>query len=971
MSHPERGASVLTAILGFAVFATVAYGVYAIIPENSASQTAATLAAVSADTASKADLQGPERCVSPLKERQEAGGESSVSDASVQNICVRGCLYRVTVVNGNTKIVASDLAAHANGQVSQSYIDNNKCIVQQCDAAGKCIDVTAASISGGSLDAFLTSHIAISAAPQIMENPDLQQVLALAKTDPAAAQKALSSLSPQLQQAYQAVQADAVKQNNAEIQSNIDTIREIGGTASGEAQNLQLEIDRLRNENRNLAQVNPEIVTSQASLAANTAGRSPGAAVSPGDGIEYASHQSSFGQPQSSGSGQAGLPLPLNSEEARRFAAYDPDTATPAQTAEHAALQARVEAVARQDRIVTENRMQQVLPKPPVDFPTSDRDWTGTSAQTSDAAAAIGGNKFGGNTFGGRLFGGNLFGGNKFGASADAIPEGSNTPSAEFSQGDFALAPSDNGNVPPQVSPAPPSPQADNADLERQQFADANAAPQGAEPTPITKLEQSKLEEENAAPQNVQSPYGNNKFGGNTFGGFTFGGAKFGASARTNESGTPQISGNEIDQAKFSEANAAPQGSASPYGNRTFGGNIFGGNVFGGNLFGGNRFGASAADGKEEMDAPLQTTGPQLEREVTPASPVVPSPSVSPEMRTNDLEMAKFNEANAEPQQSPPAQPGDLDRAKFEEANAAPQGEAPREATSPPQQAPRPDGTAPSTIEESDGFCFATAGNASQRLYLVNRGYQCDATGLGSYSCTMQKGAAGCTPPFNPTPAPAATPRQTTTSAPANQQTPPPQPGTSPQQAPVVPQVAPPSGRPCLTTGCGPGDVVPAGGGFCVVSQVPLIVVPVAAGSPFPANCYNTVPPGATTPPVQTLNQNMPLYDTQGNPCRDANHPNYPFANQIECKTVKPAPLPWQRPVAPPTPSSTTQNPVYQPGWQSPTPAAIQQTGGQCYATANNVDQRVYLSLRSYGCFGTTYPMACSKTDSGGANGCL
>ncbi len=250
-----------------------------------------------------------------------------------------------------------------------------------------------------------------------------------------------------------------------------------------------------------------------------------------------------------------------------------------------------------------------------------------------------------------------------------------------------------------------------------------------------------------------------------------------------------------------------------------------------------------------------------------------------------------------------------------------------------PTPQPRPDGRPPASgIEEQSGICFASAANSSERLYLVNRGYRCDATGVGSYSCTLTKGADGCAPYFNPLP-----------------------PLPPIQAAPQPPRPATPGAQPT------PRPTQPGG-------------TPTVSPETPPA----TVPATPSQPQQPVLTSKPPLYDSQGNPCTDTNHPNYPFANQIECRTVKPVPLPWQTgsnrittsqlPVI--APNIPQQDRLYVPSYQGSVVAAIEQSGGRCFAVATNMNQHAYLSALRYTCWGNGYPQSCGKPDTGIVNSC-
>ncbi len=297
---------------------------------------------------------------------------------------------------------------------------------------------------------------------------------------------------------------------------------------------------------------------------------------------------------------------------------------------------------------------------------------------------------------------------------------------------------------------------------------------------------------------------------------------------------------------------------------------------------------------------------------------------------------------------------------------------------------PRPDGTAPKQgIEENSGYCLATAGSSSERLWLVNRGYQCDATGQGSYSCTMQKGAAGCAPSFNPTPSTPAAPQApqksgtapapTTRSAGASQGS-----GAAQQQQTGTPQGsgAPQPQQPYTPSNAQLQQAIPqqgtvlSGDYFCVTSKDPLIVMPLSAGQAMPANCYNAeyqraqnaANAGATQAQNSPLTQ-KPMWDTQtGLPCTNE------FANKIVCGTVQSVPLPWQKPAA--TPGVTAQNLQNYPGWQPGAAAPVSQTGGMCYASIYNGDQFTYAIARGYTCQYGMYPTVCSKPDLGAPSSC-
>ncbi len=124
MSRSQRGAAVLNVLLSFAAFATVAYGIYEIIPTNAASQTAAAVLTESttegATASSKIGLQGPKQCDAPLEEKDQAptdtvSTESKPEDEGLKKECVPGCLYRV---QASGDVIATDLCALSTKEAS-------------------------------------------------------------------------------------------------------------------------------------------------------------------------------------------------------------------------------------------------------------------------------------------------------------------------------------------------------------------------------------------------------------------------------------------------------------------------------------------------------------------------------------------------------------------------------------------------------------------------------------------------------------------------------------------------------------------------------------------------------------------------------------------------------------------------------------------------------------------------------------
>ncbi len=278
-----RGTSVLAALVFVAVLSTIAYAVHAIVPNDPLAQTAS--ATLAADTTFEpneakgeplqvtpllANLSGDERCKAPIenKEKSEIGGaeEPSSKDESVQTACVRGCRYDISIAKGVTKVLAKDLAVKSNGEIDQQYVAINKCAVRQCDESGKCIALDTASMSDQTLSSLLAAKSRVNAAlVQIKESPDLQKALQQMQSGSFDSYNKLSSGDQDL---IKSAQQEQIRQNDAQIKSNLEIIRSMANDPPEARSKVEAENARLVTETENLKRVSSILGKSQSSISA-------------------------------------------------------------------------------------------------------------------------------------------------------------------------------------------------------------------------------------------------------------------------------------------------------------------------------------------------------------------------------------------------------------------------------------------------------------------------------------------------------------------------------------------------------------------------------------------------------------------------------------------------------------------------------------------------------------------------------
>ncbi|MBV9159177.1 MAG: hypothetical protein JO019_01105 [Candidatus Kaiserbacteria bacterium] len=230
----SRGTSVLAALVFVAVLSAVAFAVHQIAPGSShvtflssrVSQVGAADAAAS--TQGKATITGDQRCNKPMQDKKQSSG-SDANAQTVQNLCVNGCVYKVKEISsGTTQVTSRDTCAVlAPGPDKLRCETLSTCSVTACDSKGVCTDnwaVDANALKGKEKTLGQAAFI----PDYYKDNPQVQELLTEAKTDPTAAAQGVSRLDPYLQDAFKQASADEQAALQNKVQTNEQIIQQRG-----------------------------------------------------------------------------------------------------------------------------------------------------------------------------------------------------------------------------------------------------------------------------------------------------------------------------------------------------------------------------------------------------------------------------------------------------------------------------------------------------------------------------------------------------------------------------------------------------------------------------------------------------------------------------------------------------------------------------------------------------------------------
>ncbi len=252
----HRGASILSALVFVAILSGVITGLeyFATSSTNPTTQVAEVVTAVTSKPAvakkPDASLKGDDRCNAPIVQKKgpKEGREG------VGSVCVKGCMYKI-YPGTTTTVDATDTCKGITDAAAKKKCETQSpCNVFQCSAgAGACVAV------GGGSDA--KKDELLGKAAQVPEyfkdDPTIKKILDDAKTNPAAAQAALSKLDPYMQAAFDEARADEQMKINDKQVDNNEIIKRLGENDL-EAKKLADENKRLDEQKANLSKVDTE-----------------------------------------------------------------------------------------------------------------------------------------------------------------------------------------------------------------------------------------------------------------------------------------------------------------------------------------------------------------------------------------------------------------------------------------------------------------------------------------------------------------------------------------------------------------------------------------------------------------------------------------------------------------------------------------------------------------------------------------